>query len=225
MKKIELHDSASQNPDTSSRRDGDETLIYTYINWGRRERKEERVSEKKTYTPAMANGLVNSKTRWPASRPCPSTCMTMKSSLLIDIRELAVGTIWLNFLASGAKYCSANCLEQIIEHSTGVIERFRKPGDWNTEALACSASLLVSWLSIAETSLNRSCRIGCRKKEYRSSGIWTRASRSSIKWTWAEIRDMGCAMAEFIQCVEAHTGRVVQSTCSKMKCGDWTIIR
>lgn len=29
-----------------------------------------------THTPAIANGVVNSNTRWPASNPSPSTCNT-----------------------------------------------------------------------------------------------------------------------------------------------------
>ena len=79
-----------------------------------------------TYMPAMAKGLVSSRTRWPASRPSPSTEMTTKSSLDMVIWSASVVGFFGFGGTRGAKYSCANALEHTTEHSMGVMEMFRK---------------------------------------------------------------------------------------------------
>ena len=74
-----------------------------------------------TDIPFIASGLVNSRTRWPASNPSPSTCMTTYCSSLMDIRAREAGS---RVSRMGKKRWCAQTLEQAMEHSTGVIETF-----------------------------------------------------------------------------------------------------
>lgn len=75
-----------------------------------------------THIPARANGLVSSRTRLPASRPCPSTDMTTKSSgeTLGPFRPAAEEAS-----RGRVKSTSANAFGHTIEHSIGVIDTFK----------------------------------------------------------------------------------------------------
>ena len=138
-----------------------------------------------TYIPAMARGLVNSSTRWPASSPSPYTCIAMKSSWLIDGRPCADELVFRKRSTNGAKYWVASCRGHMMEHSTGVIERFRNAGCARREKSAWSSSPYSLWSSSGGTSWKSTWRMGFKKYGYRSSGMWTKANRSSCQWLFS----------------------------------------
>lgn len=131
----------------------------------------------RSYIPAMAKGLVSSSTRWPASSPSPYTCIAMKSSWLIDNRLCEEELVFTKRSTNGAKYLFASCRGHMMEHSTGVIERFKNAGCAFGEASSSPYASRAS--SSGGTSWNKTWRMGFRKYGYRSSGMWTRANRSS----------------------------------------------
>lgn len=92
--------------------------------------------------PARAKGLVSSSTRFPASRPSPSTDMTTKSSEELTA-PWAPGAEDAAVFEGRAKSSSANNVGQTIEHSIGVIEIFRK-GYWFVQDRTGSGDLLAS---------------------------------------------------------------------------------
>lgn len=89
-----------------------------------------------THMPARARGLVSSRTRWPASSPSPSTCMTTKSSgvMLTDSLDSASSRA-----RTGTNSSLASALEHTIEHSTGVIEMFTKGCSQGQPFRGCTA--------------------------------------------------------------------------------------
>ena len=74
----------------------------------------------KTHIPARANGLVNSSTRFPASRPSPSTDITTRSS-----EKILASWRFVVEVAVVLKSSSAKDLRQTMEHSVGVTEMFK----------------------------------------------------------------------------------------------------
>ena len=82
--------------------------------------------ESVTHMPADARGAVNSNTRWPASRPSPSTDITTRSSEDIEPSSEPSTAFSVTAAIVGAKIDRASSLEQTIEHSTGVTETLRK---------------------------------------------------------------------------------------------------
>jgi len=134
----------------------------------------------RAYIPANASGLVSSSTRWPASRPSPSTCMTTKSS---DV-------MWTFARASGSMRCStgtnssvASAREHTTEHSIGVTEMLRKSCSEGEGVVGgCTAPFealcAAAWLAALG---RRRSRTDWRKLWYRFSGMWMRARRVSLE--------------------------------------------
>ena len=79
-----------------------------------------------THIPANARGVVNSSTRWPASRPSPSTDITTRSSEDIEPWSEPSAAFPASAAMVGVKIDRASSLGHTIEHSTGVIETLRK---------------------------------------------------------------------------------------------------
>ena len=83
------------------------------------------VSEnRRTHMPASARGLVSSSTRFPASRPSPSTDITTKSSEEMVAPYAPVAEL-LVALEGPAKRSFAKDFGHTIEHSIGVMEMFK----------------------------------------------------------------------------------------------------
>ena len=112
------------------------------------------------YMPARASGPVSSRTRRPASRPSPSTEMTMKScgEMLAWSGSLNLE----NWGMRGAKYFCARSFEHTTEHSSGVMEMLRN-GCWLAQGTEGRYLWEVMPLEANSCSLSgyRSCSSGC----------------------------------------------------------------